>query len=75
MMVILVNDDPFGNNVRVTDSNAGGSTIFNGYIPAQGEQSLICQANDSDHGEIITYQDNNPGITRSFLTEGERISL
>lgn len=75
MQIILVNNDPFGNNFRVTDSNAGGAEIFNNYIAAHEEVSLQCRQNDSGYGNIITYQDNNTGIGRSFLHEGDRITL
>jgi hypothetical protein len=75
MHVILMNDDPFGNNFRVTDSNANNAIIFNGYIGAHQEVTVECRQNDSGYGNIITYQDNNSGIGRSFLQEGQRISL
>jgi hypothetical protein len=75
MNVILVNDDPFGNNFRVTDANAGNVVIFNDYISAHGEATVTCRANDAGHGHIFTYQDNNPGIGRDYLEEGQRISL
>lgn len=76
MQVTLVNDDPFGNNVRVIDRNAGNAEIFNGYIAAHGEQILYPRQNDSGYGNITTYQDGNPsGIQRSLLNDGERISL
>jgi hypothetical protein len=70
-----MNDDPFGNNFRVTDSNANNSTIFSGYIGAHQEVTVQCQENDSGYGNIMTYQDNNNGIGRSFLRDGQRVSL
>lgn len=73
--IVLVNSDLYGNNVRVVDSNAGSAQIFNGYIPAKGEQPLQCRPNDSDEGYIVTFQDGGPGIGRSFLKEGQRIDL
>ncbi len=75
MNVTLANDDPFGNNFRVTDNNAGGTVVFNGYIQAHGEVSISIRKNDAGYGNITTYQDSNPGIGRSFLHDGERISL
>lgn len=75
MQITLVNDDPFGNNVRVTDSNAGDQEIFNGYVPEHDEVTITCRENDSGYGNIITYQDNNPGVRRSFLKNSERVSL
>ena len=76
MTVYLVNDDPFGNNVRVIDKNAGDAQIFNGYINANSEQVIPdCRENDSGNGNIATSQDGNPWIGRSFLKEGDRISL
>lgn len=75
MNITLVNDDPFGNNVRVVDANAGDNQIFNNFIPAHGEQPLVCRENDAGYGNIATYQDGGPRINRSFLKEGERISL
>lgn len=75
MYVILVNDDPFGNNFKVTDSNDGNALIYNGYIAANSEVTIQCRMNDSGYGNIITYQDNNSGVGRSFLSNGQRISL
>ncbi|RFC34957.1 MAG: hypothetical protein DID92_2727744389 [Candidatus Nitrotoga sp. SPKER] len=75
MQIKLVNDDTFGNNIRVTDSNADNAEIFNGYINAHEEVDITCKENDSGYGNIITYQDTNPKIERSFLHEGDRISL
>jgi hypothetical protein len=75
MQVTLVNDDPFGNNFRVTDSNAGNVTIFNGYINAHEEVTISCREDGAEYGNIVTYQDNNPGIGRSFLHDGDRVSL
>ena len=75
MFVTLVNDDPFGNNFRVTDSNAGDVEIFRGYIDAHGEETIPCFQNGAGYGNIITYQDNNSGVGRSFLHDGDRISL
>lgn len=75
MQIKLVNDDTFGNNVHVTDSNAGNAQVFSGYINAHEEVELTCRENDSGYGNIITYQDTHPGIDRSFLHEGDRISL
>lgn len=75
MQVVLVNDDPFGNNFRVTDSNAGDAVIFNGYIGAHQEVTVQCHENDSGYGNITTFQDNNRGVGRSFLHDGDRISL
>jgi hypothetical protein len=75
VLVILVNDDPFGNNFRVTDSNSNGTVIFNSYIAAHGEVSITCRTNDSGYGNIVTYQDNNAGVGRSFLRDGDRVSL
>ncbi len=75
MNVTISNDDPFGNNFRVVDVNAGGSVVFQDHIEAHGERAITCQANDAGYGNITTFQDNNPGIGRSFLHEGERISL
>jgi hypothetical protein len=75
MNITLGNDDPFGNNFRVTDSNGGGATIFSGYINAHEERVISCVENDSGYGNIITYQDNNQGIGRSFLKDGDRVSL
>ena len=75
MQILLINNDPFGNSFRVTDSNANGVEIFRGFIQSHGEQWITCRENDSNYGNIITYQDNNSGIGRSFLSEGERIDL
>ena len=75
MNIIIVNDDPFGNQFRVADLNAGNREIFNGYIEAHGERSITCQANDSQEAHIMTFQDNNDGIGRSFLKEGQRVIL
>lgn len=75
MQVTLANDDPFGNRFRVTDSNAGNATIFDDFIDAHGQVTITCQENSSGYGNIVTYQDNNPGIGRSFLRDGERVSL
>ncbi len=73
--VTLSNDDPFGNNFRVEDNNAGGQTIFNSYIDAHGTTNLSILQNDSGYGNITTYQDNNSGVGRSFLHNGEIVSL
>ena len=75
MQVTLLNDDPFGNSFRVTDSNAAGAIIFNGYIAAHNDVVVECRKNDSGYGNIITYQDNNQGIGRSFINDGDVISL
>lgn len=75
MWITLVNDDPFGNNVRVTDSNNGDSECFRGPIGAHGEASFECVENGAGFGNIITYQDNNKGVGRSFLHDGDRVSL
>ncbi len=75
MYVTLSNDDPFGNNVRVVDNNAGGTVVHNGYIDAHGQVGLTIRANDSGYGNITTFQDTNPGIGRSLLHDGDRISL
>ena len=75
MYVTLVNNDPFGNIFRVTDENAGHEERFSGFIGAHGEETIFCQENDSGFGNIITYQDGNPGIGRSFLHDGDRIDL
>ena len=75
MNVTLVNNDPFGNNFRVTDNNAGGRVVFNGYIEAHAEVDISIQVNNAGYGNITTYQDGNPGIGRSFLHDGERINL
>lgn len=75
MDITLVNGDPYGNNFRVTDSNAGNMVIFNEYIEANGERQIQCRENDSGYGNVITYQDNNQGVGRSFLKNGDRINL
>jgi hypothetical protein len=75
MNIRLHNNDSFGNNFRVTDSNNGNSQIFSGYINAHEDQWIVCRENDSGYGNIITYQDNNSGIGRSFLKEGETVDL
>jgi hypothetical protein len=75
MNVKLVNGDPFGNHFRVTDTNDGDALIFNAFIEAHGERWIVCRANDSGFGSIITYQDDNPGIGRTWLREGEPIPL
>jgi len=75
MQVTLVNDDMSGNNVRVIDSNASGTMIFEGYMQPNSQQLLTCRENDSGYGNLVTYQDNNPGIHRNLLNNGDRISL
>ncbi len=75
MVVTLVNGDPFGNNFKVTDSNAGNAVIFNGYIDAHGETDVTCKESYAGKGDIVTYQDNNPGIGHSLLSDGDRINL
>ena len=75
MRVILANDDPFGNNFRVTDTNAENMEIYSGHIAGNQQINIECRENDSGYGNIITFQDNNPGIGRPFLKDGERISL
>ena len=75
MNVTLVNDDPFGNNFRVSDNNAGGAVIFNGYIDAHGEAGISIRMDGAGYGNITTYQDNNSGVGRSFLHDGDRVSL
>jgi hypothetical protein len=75
MRVILANDDAYGNSFKVTDSNAANQVIYSGYIDAHQEVEVQCRKNDSDFGNIVTYQDSNTGVNRSFLHEGERVSL
>lgn len=75
MKVTLANDDPFENNFRVTDTNDGNAEIFNGHIGGNQEIEIECIENGSGYGNLITYQDNNRGIGRSFLKDGDRISL
>lgn len=75
MYVYLINGDPFANNFRVTDSNTGGTLIFNGTIAANSEQVVQCMENGAGYGNIITYQDNNAGIGRSFLHDGDRVNV
>lgn len=75
MDVTIANDDPFANNLRVTDVNAGNIMIYNGTIDEHAELNLAIRADGAGYGNIITYQDGNAGIGRSLLSNGERISL
>lgn len=75
IQITLVNGDPFGNNFRVIDINANGEEIFNDYIEAHGEVDIECRENDSGYGNIETFQDNNDGVGRSFLRNGDRVNL
>jgi hypothetical protein len=75
MNIVLVNADPFGNNFRVVDRNAGDVAIFQDYIEAHGERTITCRENDAEYGNITTYQDNNPGVGHSFLKEGDRVTV
>lgn len=75
MYVTIVNDDPFGNNLKVTDRNAGDALIWQGYLAAHNEVDIECRENDAGYGNIATFQDNNPGVGRSFLKNGDRITL
>ena len=75
MFVTIGNDDLFGNNLKVTDRNAGGAIIWQGYLEAKDEITVPCRKNDAGYGNITTFQDNNPGIGRSFLKDGDRVSL
>jgi len=75
MYIIIANDDPFGNHFRVSDQNAGGATVFDGYIDAHGQVGINIVENDSGYGNIVTYQDGNSGIGRSFLHDGDHVSL
>src|SRR5690242_12918337 len=43
MTVYLINNDPFGNNVKVIDKNAGDALLFNGYIDAHTTQAINCR--------------------------------
>jgi hypothetical protein len=75
MNIILDNADPYGNQFRVTDSNAGNAVILNQYIAAHEQITIDCRASDSGFGNIITYQDSNSGVARSFLREGDTVRL
>jgi hypothetical protein len=75
MSVTLVNNDPFGNNFRVIDKNAGDAELFNGYIEPHGERSITCRQNDSDYGNIATSEDGKAYIGRSFLKPNDRVNL
>jgi hypothetical protein len=73
--VVLSNGDPFGNNFRVTDENAGSVQIFNSYIGPHETAHVSCLQNGAGYGNIITYQDNNDGIGRRFLHDGDVVNL
>ena len=75
MIVYLLNDDPFGNNVRVVDRNAGDAEVYNGFLDAHAQVQIQCTANSAGYGNLTTYQENNAGINRSLLSEGEVITL
>ncbi len=73
--VTLVNDDAFGNNVKVIDRNAGNAVRFEGYIEAHGERPIPCLENDSGYCNIATSEDGKAFIGRSLLKPGDRVSL
>ena len=75
MSVTLVNNDPFGNNFKVIDKNAGDAVIFSGFIEPHGERSITCRQNDSGYGNIATSEDGKPFVGRSFLKQDERVNL
>lgn len=75
MQITLANDDPFANNVRVTDSNANDAVVFNGRLESHEEVQITCTENGANFGNIITYQDNNQGVGRVQLSDGDRVSL
>lgn len=75
MNITLLNDDPFGNNVRVIDENDNGRVIFSGYLPEHSSVPLNCKENYAGYGNIITYQDSNPGLRRGMLKDGDVVSL
>lgn len=75
MYVILVNDDPIDNFVRVTDTNAGNAEVWRGVIPGHESREIRCQTDAAGFNNIITYQDNNAGVGRSLLHDGDRVSL
>lgn len=74
MQVRINNDDPFENNLIVTDLNNNGATIWAGMIAAHQVITVSCRANDSGFGFIET---NADGVItrRSFLKDGEEIRL
>lgn len=76
MKIQLVNDDPFGNTVRVEDENANKAVIFNDFIAEHQSVTLQCRENSAGYGNIITYQDGSTsGIRRGMLNEGDVVSL
>ncbi len=75
MLINILNDDPFGNNVVVVDRNAGNQQIFSGYIGAHQSQQVTCRASDAGYGNIATSNDGGPWIGRSLLNDGDTVSL
>lgn len=73
--IILDNNDPFGNNVRVKDVNANDALIFDAFIEAHATEPVACQANDSGYANIATSIDQHDWVGRSFLKDGEYVRL
>ena len=79
--IVLVNDDPFGNNVKVWDRRDSNRIIFDGYLngddgSSSGNNRLPLDIRESGgYGSIATSKDGNPAVGHDWLRNNDVVNL
>ena len=75
MQVTLINDSPFGKQVRVLDHNNSDAEIFSDYIGDHSQATVECRKNDAGYGYLVISLNTSPPVSYQFLKDDEPINL